>query len=96
MVVTDWSAPHQNVGQLYLCCFGAYHRAIVVMIISHGRHCRRRMHTLEVGTRFAVELCRAEIYGIARSDVDVDADGERGISVGNPLYSHGHGPGLSV
>lgn len=53
-------------------------------------------HTLEVGTSFAVELCRAEIYGIARSDVDVDADGERGISVGNPLYSHGHGPGLSV
>lgn len=53
-------------------------------------------HTLEVGTLFAVELCRAEIYGIARSDVDVDADGERGISVGNPLYSHGHGPGLSV
>lgn len=51
-------------------------------------------HTLEVGTSFAVELCRAEIYGIARSDVD--ADGERGISVGNPLYSHGHGPGLSV
>lgn len=51
-------------------------------------------HTLEVGTRFTLELCRAEIYGIARSDVD--ADGERGISVGNPLYSHGHGPGLSV
>lgn len=45
------------------------------------------------GTRFIItrELC-----GTMALPPHSDVDGVRGVSVGNLLYSHGQGPGLSV